>query len=98
MYGDFSSSSCLVIPAIKTGNLKVITNAVAREISQTVMVWQQAYPILVKMTCRSMQVNAKTVILAASTCESAQNITQYKICTTSKWIRQQQQYCRQIFT
>jgi choline dehydrogenase-like flavoprotein len=32
IYGDFSASSCLVIPAIKTGNLKVITNAMVREI------------------------------------------------------------------
>ena len=31
-YGDFSASSCLVIPAIKTGNLEVITNAMVREI------------------------------------------------------------------
>jgi len=32
VYGDFSASSCLVIPAIKTGNLKVITNAMVRQI------------------------------------------------------------------
>jgi choline dehydrogenase-like flavoprotein len=32
VYGDFSASSCLVIPAMKTGNLKVITNAMVREV------------------------------------------------------------------
>ena len=32
VYGDFSASSCLVIPAMKTGNLTVVTNAVVREI------------------------------------------------------------------
>src|SRR5690606_8175847 len=32
VYGDFSSSSCLVIPAIKTGNLTVVDNAMVREV------------------------------------------------------------------
>src|SRR3989441_8863339 len=32
VYADFSSSSCLVIPAMKTGNVDLITNAMAREV------------------------------------------------------------------
>jgi hypothetical protein len=32
VYGDFSSSSVLIKPAIMTGNIDVITNAMAREV------------------------------------------------------------------
>ena len=32
VYGDFSASSVLVIPAMKTGNLTLINNAMAREV------------------------------------------------------------------
>ena len=32
VYGDFSASSCLVIPALKTGNLELISNAMVREV------------------------------------------------------------------
>ena len=32
VYGDFSSSSCLVIPAIRTGNLEVLPNSLVREV------------------------------------------------------------------
>ncbi len=31
-YADFSSSSALVIPALKTGNVDLVTNAMAREV------------------------------------------------------------------
>ena len=31
VYGDFSASSCLVIPAMKSGNIDLVTNAMARE-------------------------------------------------------------------
>ena len=32
VYADFSSSSVLVIPALKTGNVDLVTNAMAREV------------------------------------------------------------------
>jgi choline dehydrogenase-like flavoprotein len=32
VYADFSASSCLVIPALKTNNLEVISNAMVREV------------------------------------------------------------------
>jgi choline dehydrogenase-like flavoprotein len=32
VYADFSASSCLVIPALKTGNLELISNAMVREV------------------------------------------------------------------
>lgn len=71
IYGDFSSSSCLVIPAMKTGNLKVITNAVVREILTGSDGLASGVSYVSKDDMQEYQVKAKTVILAASTCESA---------------------------
>lgn len=71
VYGDFSSSSCLVIPAMKTGNLKVIDNAMVREVltNDEGMATGVSY-----VDTKSMQeyvVRGKTVVLGASACESA---------------------------
>ena len=71
IYGDFSASSCLVIPAIKTGNLKVVTNAVVREILTDKEGLANGVSYISKEDMQEYRVNAKTVILAASTCESA---------------------------
>jgi len=71
IYGDFSSSSCLVIPAIKTGNLTVRTNAVAREILTDTNGQATGVSYISKDDMQEYQVKAKVVILAASTCESA---------------------------
>lgn len=71
VYGDFSSSSCLVIPAMKTGNLKVIDHAMVRE----VLTNEEGLAIGVSyVNTKDMQeyaVKAKTIILGASACESA---------------------------
>src|SRR5690606_36727655 len=71
VYGDFSSSSCLVIPAMKTGNLKVIDNAMVREVltNDEGMATGVSY-----VDTKSMQeyvVRGKTAVLGASACESA---------------------------
>jgi choline dehydrogenase-like flavoprotein len=71
IYGDFSSSSCLVIPALKTGNLELITNAVVREILTDNNGLANGVSYVGKNDLQEYQVKAKTVILAASTCESA---------------------------
>jgi choline dehydrogenase-like flavoprotein len=71
IYGDFSSSSCLVIPAIKTGNLTVKTNAVVREILTDANGLATGVSYISKDDMQEYQVKAKVVILAASTCESA---------------------------
>ncbi len=71
VYGDFSASSCLVIPAIKTGNLKVITNAVAREIITDSNGRATGVSYVSKDDMQEYVVNAKLVVLAAGTCESA---------------------------
>ncbi|MBB5437981.1 choline dehydrogenase-like flavoprotein [Pedobacter sp. AK017] len=71
VYGDFSSSSCLVIPAVHTGNLTVITNAMVREVltDKTGLATGVSYVNTKDM--QEYQVRGKTIILGASACESA---------------------------
>jgi choline dehydrogenase-like flavoprotein len=71
VYGDFSASSCLVIPAMKTGNLKVITNAMVREVLTDKNGLATGVSYVNKDDMQEYQVNAKTVILGASAGESA---------------------------
>ncbi|MEB0260892.1 MULTISPECIES: GMC family oxidoreductase [unclassified Mucilaginibacter] len=71
VYGDFSASSCLVIPAMKTGNLKVITNAMVREVITDKNGVATGVSYVNKDDLQEYQVNAKTVILGASAGESA---------------------------
>jgi len=71
IYGDFSSSSCLVIPALKTGNMELITNAIVREILTDNNGQATGVSYVGRNDLQEYQVKAKTVILAASTCESA---------------------------
>ncbi|MEN0053266.1 MAG: GMC family oxidoreductase [Mucilaginibacter sp.] len=71
IYGDFSASSCLVIPALKTGNLKVITNAMVREVITNKEGLATGVSYVNKEDMQEYQVNAKTVILGASAGESA---------------------------
>jgi choline dehydrogenase-like flavoprotein len=71
IYGDFSSSSCLVIPAMKTGNLKVITNAMVREVTTGPNGMATGVSYVSKNDLQEYHVSAKVVILGASACESA---------------------------
>lgn len=70
-YGDFSASSCLVIPAMKTGNLEVITNAMVREILTDKNGQATGVSYVNREDLQEYQVKAKVVILGASACESA---------------------------
>ncbi len=60
-----------MIPALKTGNLKVVTNAVVREILTNADGLATGASYISKDDMQEYQVSAKTVILAAGTCESA---------------------------
>ena len=71
VYADFSSSSCLVIPALKTGNLEVISNAMVREVLTDDKGLATGVSYISKDDMQEYQVNGKTVILGASSCESA---------------------------
>lgn len=71
-YADFSASSVLVIPAMKTGNVTLINNAMAREIltdASTGLATGVSYVDRNKLTEHTIK--GKVVVLAASAGESA---------------------------
>ncbi len=70
-YADFSSSSVLVIPAMKTGNLTLINNAMVREVLTNAEGIATGVSYVEKLSLEEKQVRGKVVILAASACESA---------------------------
>ncbi len=71
VYADFSSSSVLVKPALKTGNVDVIPNAMAREVLTNAQGKATGVSFVNKDDMQEYTVNAKVVMLAASACESA---------------------------
>jgi choline dehydrogenase-like flavoprotein len=71
-YADFSSSSVLCIPAVKTGRVTLINGAMAREVitdAKTGLATGVSYVDVPTMTEQSVM--GKVVVLAASTCETA---------------------------
>ncbi|HEX5154852.1 MAG TPA: GMC family oxidoreductase [Parafilimonas sp.] len=70
VYGDFSASSCLVIPALKTGNLELISNAMVREVLTDKNGLATGVSYVSKDDGSEYQVLGKRVILGASSCET----------------------------
>jgi len=71
-HSNFSSPSVLIPPAMKTGKLKIIANAMAREVTVdngTGLATGVSY--IDKGTNRDNHVRARIVVVAASACESA---------------------------
>ena len=71
-YADFSASSVLCKPAVKTGNTTLINGAMVREVltdDKTGLATGVSYVDVATM--QEKQIRAKTVILGASACESA---------------------------
>ncbi len=72
IYGDFSSSSCLVIPAKKYNeNLELTCNAMVREVLTNDEGLATGVSYINKEDGQEYQVSGKVVILAASACSSA---------------------------
>jgi choline dehydrogenase-like flavoprotein len=71
VYADFSSSSVLVKPAIATGNVDLITNAMVREVLTNREGLATGVSFVNKEDMMEYQVSGHTVVLAASACESA---------------------------
>ena len=71
VHADFSSSTCLVKPARKTGNADVYVNAMAREVLTDKEGKATGISYVDKTDMQEYQVNARVVVLAASACESA---------------------------
>ncbi|MDF2188900.1 GMC family oxidoreductase [Paraflavitalea sp. CAU 1676] len=70
-YADFSSSSVLIKPAIATGNVDLVVNAMAREVLTNKDGKATGVSYVNKDDLMEYQVNGRVVILAASACESA---------------------------
>jgi choline dehydrogenase-like flavoprotein len=71
VYADFSSSSCLVLPAMETGNLELISNAMVREVLADKNGLATGVSYVNKEDLQEYTVKAKVVILGASSCETA---------------------------
>jgi choline dehydrogenase-like flavoprotein len=70
-YADFSSSSVLIKPALATGNVDLVTSAMAREVLTDREGKATGVSYVNKDDLNEYQVNGRVVILAASACESA---------------------------
>ena len=70
-HSNFSSPSVLIPPALETGRLKIIANAMAREVTVDDTGLASGVTYVDKTTARDNHVRARIVVLAASACESA---------------------------
>ncbi len=68
---NYASSYVQIFPAMKTGKVQVIANAMARELITDASGKVTAVSYVDKTTGREQQVRCRTVVLAASACESA---------------------------
>jgi choline dehydrogenase-like flavoprotein len=70
-HSNFSSPSVLIPPALKTGRLKIIANAMAREVTVDASGLASGVTYVDKGTSRDNHVRARIVVVAGSACESA---------------------------
>ena len=68
---NFSSTNVLVLPALTTGKLTLVTNAMVREVTTDRNGLAGGVVYIDKTTGREVRVGAKIVVLAASACSSA---------------------------
>lgn len=68
---NYSSSQVQIFPALKTGKLTLITEAMARELIANAEGRVTAVSYIDKRTRSERQIRCRTVVLAASACESA---------------------------
>jgi len=68
---NFSSPSVLIAPALETGNLTLLTNAMVREVTVDDAGRATGVSYIDRNTGQDEHVRARTVVLAASACSSA---------------------------
>ena len=68
---NFQSTTVLIPPAIETGNLDVLSNAMVREVTLDAQGRANGVHFIDKQTGEEQHIRARTVILGASACESA---------------------------
>ena len=71
VHANFSSPSVLLPPAMATGRLQVVSNAMAREVTVDERGLATGVAYIDKTTGRENHVRARIVVLAASACETA---------------------------
>src|SRR5205823_8438456 len=71
VHANFSSPSVLLPPALRTGRLKIITNAMAREVTTNQDGLATGISYVNTQDRREYEIRARIVVLAASACESA---------------------------
>ncbi len=67
----FTSSQAMIVPAMKTGKLRIITGAMARELIADDSGKVTAVSYVDKATRTEKQIRCRAVVVAASACESA---------------------------
>jgi choline dehydrogenase-like flavoprotein len=77
-HSNFSSPTVLITPALLTDRLKIIDNAMAREVTTDATGLATGVAYIDKTTGRENHVRAKIVVLAASACESARMLLNSK--------------------
>jgi len=70
-HSNFSSPSVLLAPALATGRLRIITNAMAREVLTDASGLASGVSYVNRTDRRDYAVRARIVVLAASACETA---------------------------
>jgi len=68
---NFSSPNVLLFPAQRTNRLRIITNAMAREVTVNAQGLATGVSYINTATGRDEQIRARVVVLAASACESS---------------------------
>jgi choline dehydrogenase-like flavoprotein len=68
---NFSAPNVLIFPAMQTGRLRLVTDAMAREVTLDASGRATGVAYIDKHTGRDERVDARVVVLAASACETA---------------------------
>ncbi|MEO7822210.1 MAG: GMC family oxidoreductase [Gemmatimonadaceae bacterium] len=68
---NFSATDVFIAPALRTGRLTLVTNAMAREVTLNAQGLANGVTYIDKKTGADRQATARVVVLAASACESA---------------------------
>ena len=71
VYADFSSSSCLVIPALETNNVDLYVNAMVREVTTNDEGLATGVSYISKDDGQEYRIKSKVVVLGASACSTA---------------------------
>tara|TARA_R110002049_G_scaffold308754_1_gene513881 strand:+ start:18615 stop:20333 length:1719 start_codon:yes stop_codon:yes gene_type:complete len=72
VYADFSSGSCLIFPAQKSGGqIKIFTNSMVREVVTDDSGKATGVIFINKLDRKTYRLQAKTIVLAASACSTA---------------------------